>query len=216
MSSTDPMLDRSRRIATATWSDALDRLRIHGVAQGLRWRSGSTRFAGRAITVREATGPLDQYPAAAFDIGAVLRAVSAGDVLVLDMGGAQVSSMGRAGRPRRGVARRRGSRHRRCVPRRRRDTGDGVQGLQPPRHSSLRESTGEGRRDQRRGDMRRCTGPSRRFRHRRRHGGRHRSGERFAEVLAIAEDLDARDRRFEEALDSGQEFGEIARLLGHL
>ena len=76
------------------WSDALDRLRIPGVASGLTWRSGAPPISGRAVTVRETVASLGAHPASAFDVGGVLAALGRGDVLVIDMGGAVVSSFG--------------------------------------------------------------------------------------------------------------------------
>jgi hypothetical protein len=49
----DHLLSRCERIATSTWSDALDESAITGVVTGLSQRSGSGRFAGYAVTARE-------------------------------------------------------------------------------------------------------------------------------------------------------------------
>lgn len=83
-----------RTIPASTWSDALDHFRIAGVISGLVWRSGTPPLAGRAVTVREEVGPLGSVPVSAFDVGAILDAGHAGDVLVIDMGGAEVSTCG--------------------------------------------------------------------------------------------------------------------------
>jgi 3-hexulose-6-phosphate synthase / 6-phospho-3-hexuloisomerase len=90
----DPFIARCRRIATSTWSDALDQLGIRGVAEGITTRTGAHRIAGRAITVREEAGPLGAFPVEEFAVGRILQAATAGDVLIIDMGGAAVSTLG--------------------------------------------------------------------------------------------------------------------------
>ena len=85
---------RVRRIGTSTWSDALDQLGIHSVVQGIMPRTGSERIAGRAVTVHQEVGALGAYPVEEFAVGRMLQAASAGDVLVIDMGGAAVSTLG--------------------------------------------------------------------------------------------------------------------------
>ncbi|MCA1670027.1 MAG: RraA family protein [Thermomicrobia bacterium] len=93
-SSTDALLDRCRRIATSTWSDALDQLGIRGVTEGITPRTGSGRIAGRAVTIHEEIRPLGGYPVEEFAVGRLLQAATTGEVLVIDMGGAAVSTLG--------------------------------------------------------------------------------------------------------------------------
>jgi 3-hexulose-6-phosphate synthase/6-phospho-3-hexuloisomerase len=88
------ILARCRAIATSTWSDALDQLHLPGVMQGLTLRSGSGSIAGVAVTVHETAGALDAYPASAFRPGKFLDAVGSDSVIVIDLGGAEVSSCG--------------------------------------------------------------------------------------------------------------------------
>jgi len=83
-----------RAISSSTWSDALDRLRIAGVTRGLAWRSGAGSFAGRATTVSEEAAALGACALEDFDIGRVLHAAGAGEVLVIDLGGAEISTFG--------------------------------------------------------------------------------------------------------------------------
>ncbi|HEY8291545.1 MAG TPA: RraA family protein, partial [Thermomicrobiales bacterium] len=92
--SDDPLIARCQRIATSTWSDALDQLGIRGVVEGIMPRTGADRIAGRAITVREEAGPLGAFPVEEFAVGRMLQAATMGDVLVIDMGGAAVSTLG--------------------------------------------------------------------------------------------------------------------------
>jgi regulator of RNase E activity RraA len=82
-------------ISTATWSDALDQVGVHGVMHGIEWRSGRGRAVGRAITVAEEVGPLGRYPLDDFAIGDALQLGTAADVLVINVAdGAQVSTFG--------------------------------------------------------------------------------------------------------------------------
>jgi len=92
--SDDPLLARCRRIATSTWSDALDQVGIRGVVEGIVPRTGSERIAGQAVTVREEVRSLGGYPVEEFAVGRFLHAGARGDVLVIDMGGAAVSTLG--------------------------------------------------------------------------------------------------------------------------
>ena len=92
--SDDPLIARCQRIATSTWSDALDQLGIQGVVEGITPRTGADRIAGRAITIREEVQPLGAFPVEEFAVGRILQAATTGEVLVIDMGGAAVSTMG--------------------------------------------------------------------------------------------------------------------------
>jgi regulator of RNase E activity RraA len=85
---------RCRQIATATWSDALDSLRIHGVMDGIEMRSGDRRIAGPAMTVEERVAPLGSYELSQFDVGGIIRATPPGFVTVISMNGETVSTFG--------------------------------------------------------------------------------------------------------------------------
>jgi len=88
------LLERSRRIGTSTWSDALDQCGINGVVRGLTQRGGHGRFAGFAVTALEVSGPLGAYPRADFAVGRLIAALEPGRVLVVDAGGAEISTFG--------------------------------------------------------------------------------------------------------------------------
>ena len=95
MNSTDSaLLERCARIGTSTWSDALDELGIAGVIRGLPHRSGQGRFAAFAMTVRETTGALGTHALADFAVAKFLGTIEPGQVLMIDMAGAEVSSFG--------------------------------------------------------------------------------------------------------------------------
>lgn len=88
------LLERCRSVASSTWSDVLDGLGVSGVISGLVLRSGTGCVAGTALTVKETVGSLGTYPVDAFTVGSFLDAVSPGVMLIVDMGGAAVSTFG--------------------------------------------------------------------------------------------------------------------------
>jgi regulator of RNase E activity RraA len=83
-----------RLISTSTWSDALDQLQLPGVIHGLTWRAGARSFAGRAVTIRQEVTALGGSSVQDFAVGPVLATASNGDVLVFDIGGADISTFG--------------------------------------------------------------------------------------------------------------------------
>jgi regulator of RNase E activity RraA len=91
---TDKLLGRCKAIGTSTWSDALDQCGISGVVRGLAQRSGRGRFAGFAVTARERAGALGSFPRTDFGVGKMIAAIGPGDVLMADVGGADVSTFG--------------------------------------------------------------------------------------------------------------------------
>lgn len=90
----DDPLQRCRRVGTGTWSDALDERGIEGVVSGITQRSGPGRFAAYAVTAREASGPLRTYARQAFAVGNLIASGGPGQVLVIDAGGAEISTFG--------------------------------------------------------------------------------------------------------------------------
>jgi 3-hexulose-6-phosphate synthase / 6-phospho-3-hexuloisomerase len=88
------LLSRCRAVATSSWSDALDALHVSGVIHGLTLRSGGGSVAGRAVTVREIAGELDDYPPSMFTPSTFLEAAERDSIIVLAIGGAAVSSCG--------------------------------------------------------------------------------------------------------------------------
>lgn len=88
------LLARCARIATSTWSDALDSFGIAGVVQGIQRRSGAGRAIGFATTARHAWGPLGEFDKADFAVGKLVAATGPGKVLVIDAGGAAISTFG--------------------------------------------------------------------------------------------------------------------------
>ena len=95
MTDTDKeLLARCAKIGTSTWSDALDTFGISGVVQGIPRRSGEGRVVGFATTARHASGPLGGFDRADFAVGKLVAATGPDKVLVIDAGGAAISTFG--------------------------------------------------------------------------------------------------------------------------
>jgi len=94
MTTDNHLLARCERIATSTWSDALDELAVEGVVAGISQRSGRGRFAAYAVTAREVAGPLRTFARKEFAVGDLIASVGPGQALVVDAGGAPISTFG--------------------------------------------------------------------------------------------------------------------------
>jgi len=203
-------------IAASTWSDALDACGIAGALAGLAWRSGTPPMAGRAVTVREAVGPLGSVPRSAFDVAGILGAAGPGQILVVSMDGAEVSTCGglaaRAAAARgiegvlidggcrdlaeiRATGLKVASRH--VTPLSGKGRARVVSLNEPVPCGGLTISTGDYVVADETGAV---VVPA----------------ARFEEVLKTAADLHRRDEAFQRAIDSGESFGQIARALDHL
>jgi regulator of RNase E activity RraA len=89
------LVERFKAIATSTLANAFDRTGLHAhIATGLVAAAPGFRFAGPAVTVKEAVGPFGQFTSEDFAVGAMIDAASAGDVIVVDGGGAECSTWG--------------------------------------------------------------------------------------------------------------------------
>ncbi len=88
------LLARCCKIGTSTWSDALDTFGIAGVVQGIPRRSGEGRAVGFATTARHAWGALGQFDRVDFAVGKLVAATGPGRVLMIDAGGAAISTFG--------------------------------------------------------------------------------------------------------------------------
>ncbi|WGR93416.1 RraA family protein [Bradyrhizobium sp. ISRA443] len=94
MKQRDSILERARRLATATLGDALDAFDIPGVMSGITRRTGSGRVAGFAQTMLQQAAPLGSFSFEDFAVGSAFDATSLNSVLVVDMGSADVSTFG--------------------------------------------------------------------------------------------------------------------------
>lgn len=81
-------------MGSSTWSDALDSLGIAGVVQGIARRSGEGVMAGFAVTARHVWGPLGDFDRADFAVGKLVATTGPGRVLMVDVGGAAISTFG--------------------------------------------------------------------------------------------------------------------------
>ena len=81
-------------IAASTWADALDELAIHGVVDGISQRSGTGRMVGFAVTARHQVGELGEFDKGDFGVGQLVAACGPGRVLMVDMAGAPISTLG--------------------------------------------------------------------------------------------------------------------------
>jgi regulator of RNase E activity RraA len=88
------LLARCTAIGVSSWSDALDELAIGGVLQGITQRSGSGRMCGFAVTARQLPGRLGDFEKSDFAVGRLVAAAGPGKVLMVDVGGAPVSTLG--------------------------------------------------------------------------------------------------------------------------
>jgi regulator of RNase E activity RraA len=95
MSATNAALLRAfQQIGTSTWSDILDEMGVQGVIGGLARRGGDGRFAAFAVTAKAQAGPLGSCKREDFAVGQMIDAVGPGQVLVIDVGGTEVSTFG--------------------------------------------------------------------------------------------------------------------------
>lgn len=210
------LVRRCRRIATATWSDALDGLGIEGVMDGITPRSAGQRIAGPAVTAHEETAGLGGYALADFDLGAIVRAAPAGSVVVITMSGAPVSTFGglaarsAAGRRIAGIVIDGGCRDLREVQ----ESGIFLASRHVTPRSGKRRAKVVGL-----GAVVSCGGVMVRsddFVIADETGIVVVPRERLIEALSVAEQMDANDRRFKRELATGAEFGDVAARLGHL
>jgi regulator of RNase E activity RraA len=88
------LLTRCMRIATSTWSDALDELDIAGVLQGITQRSGAGRMLGFAATARQVVGQLGAFEKSEFAVGRLVDVTGPSKVLVVDVAGEPISTFG--------------------------------------------------------------------------------------------------------------------------
>ena len=94
MSVSDTVLLAFANLATPTIANALDDVEFEGVMQGLAQMVPGTRCVGRAVTVREITGKRGDFASEDFQVGHMMDAANAGDILVIDNGGQCVSTFG--------------------------------------------------------------------------------------------------------------------------
>lgn len=91
----DDVLTALKALATPTLANAIDVVGSGGVmAPGIQAVGPGLRCVGRALTVRETTGPFGSFPEADFRVGQFLDRAGPGEVIVVANGGAPVSTWG--------------------------------------------------------------------------------------------------------------------------
>jgi regulator of RNase E activity RraA len=89
------LINRIASLATSTLANALDDTGYHDkVMPGIKAVTPGFRLAGRVVTVKEASGEFGSFRSEDFRVGAMIDAASAGDVIVVDAGGAPYSTWG--------------------------------------------------------------------------------------------------------------------------
>lgn len=95
MTPDDDWRDRLASLATSTLANALDDAGLHSnVMPTLKAIAPGFRFAGPAVTVRETSGDYGAFTSEDFRVGAMIDAAAAGDVIVVEAGGARASTWG--------------------------------------------------------------------------------------------------------------------------
>jgi len=88
------LVEKLQKVPTATVSDALDKLGLQGVMEGISPLTEGTTLCGPALTVKEEVGELGTYSLDEFRIGEVINVAKRNDVIVFDAGGRRVSTWG--------------------------------------------------------------------------------------------------------------------------
>jgi len=92
------LVEKLRTVPTETLSDALDKLGLQGVMEGISPVVQGAALCGPAVTVKEDVGELGTYPLDDFRVGEVIQVAKRTDVIVFDAGG-QRSAHGEAWLP---------------------------------------------------------------------------------------------------------------------
>ncbi len=91
----DALSRRIATLATSTLANALDTSGLHNqVIAHIKAVSPGFRFTGPAVTVKESVGNHGDYSSDDFAVGTMIDAARAGDVIVIDAGGAECSTWG--------------------------------------------------------------------------------------------------------------------------
>ena len=91
------VIEGFRNIPTSTISDVLDARGINGIINGLRALVPAVRIAGAAFTIKSIAGERGSYSMLDFPSGELIESMEQDDILVCDLGGQQVSTMGGLG-----------------------------------------------------------------------------------------------------------------------
>ncbi|MAH83796.1 MAG: aspartate aminotransferase [Magnetovibrio sp.] len=89
------LTERAKKIATPTLANALDDFGLSDrILPSIKQVALGMHFAGPAVTVQETVGDYGTYTHADFQVGSMIDAASAGDIIVVAANGANVSTFG--------------------------------------------------------------------------------------------------------------------------
>ncbi len=92
---TADLVARLSQLATSTLANALDNTGLHdNVIAHIKAVASGLRFAGPAVTVKERAGAYGDFTSDDFAVGTMIDAARAGDIIVVDAGGAEYSTWG--------------------------------------------------------------------------------------------------------------------------
>jgi 3-hexulose-6-phosphate synthase / 6-phospho-3-hexuloisomerase len=83
-----------RSVGTSTLSDVLDQMGLDCLASGIKGVDVDFKIVGPALTIKQVSGVLGTYSVEDFAMSRILDAAQAGDVLVFDNGGKEISTWG--------------------------------------------------------------------------------------------------------------------------
>ncbi len=88
------VIEGFKEVPTSTISDVLDKMGIDGIINGFQHLVSGVRIAGSAFTVKETGGVRGTYTQADVPFGKLFDMMERGDVMVADIAGRQVSTLG--------------------------------------------------------------------------------------------------------------------------
>ncbi len=88
------IIEGFRSIDTSTISDVLDQMGLDCLVSGIKGVDPGFALVGPAITIKQASGVAGTYPIEDFQISKILDGAQAGDVLVFDNSGKEISTWG--------------------------------------------------------------------------------------------------------------------------
>ncbi len=88
------VIEGFKELPTSTISDVLDKMGIDGIINGFQCLVPGVRIAGSAFTVKETSGVRGTYTLADTPWGELFDMMETGDVMVADLAGRRISTMG--------------------------------------------------------------------------------------------------------------------------
>lgn len=88
------VLTEFKKYSVTIISDAMDKLGLHGILNGIHSINEGVKIAGKAVTVKGSAGVLGSYDLSEFKIGSIIDECKEGEVIVIDIDGSCVSVWG--------------------------------------------------------------------------------------------------------------------------